>query len=234
MSSPSDASTSELSQSLNLPPDLFLTAFSHPSWTDTHLDSYERLEFLGDAVLGAVATRLIYDAYPQLPEGDMSAIKSIIVSRDVCEVIAREQGLDTELQRQADVVGENSLGSQLTESRNVLAALVESVIGAVFLHGGFDAANSLVSSWFLPHLDSAANNRVNAKSKLQEWAQARGASVTYEKISHDGLPHEPTFTVTVTLTGDIGSLATGTGTSVKAAEQEAASKLLEEVAHDRP
>lgn len=190
-----------------------------------HGEHYERLEFLGDAVLAAAAAEWLYRRYPDLPEGDLSQLKGWLVSRPVLARHARRLGLG-ELLRLG--VGEERSGGRDKDS--LLADALEAVLGAVFLDGGFEAARRAVERLLV---EAAAERpgdplRADAKTRLQELAQARGWSLPrYRLVGEEGPEHEKTFTVECRLEG--GAAATAAGPSKKAAEQRAAAAVLAEV-----
>ncbi len=219
----------------DLPEDLRQRALTHPAIAASRARSYERLEFLGDAVLGLAMGELLYQRFPDFPEGELSRLRAALVSRRVCREVAREQGLDEAFRAAVLVEADASQAAELVGSPNVLAALVESVIGAVFLGHGYDAAAALVVEWFSGHVSTEQDYRSDFKSELQEWLQAQawaqeqGVSVRYGMIRSDGPDHERTFHVEATVPGtDLAG--SGMGRSRKAAEQAAARALLQVVA----
>lgn len=185
-------------------------------------DHSERLEFLGDAVLGAAAAEWLYRRYADLPEGDLSQLKGWLVSRPVLARHARRLGLG-ELLRLG--VGEERSGGRDKES--LLADAFEAVLGAVFLDGGFAAARRAVEALLL---EAAAERpgdplRADAKTRLQELAQARGWGLPeYRPVGEQGPEHEKTFTVECRL--ETGAAAAASGPSKKIAEQRAAAAVL--------
>jgi ribonuclease-3 len=185
-------------------------------------EHYERLEFLGDAVLGATAAEWLYRCYPELPEGDLSQLKGWLVSGPVLAGHARRLGLGDLLRLG---VGEERSGGRDKDS--LLADALEAVLGAVFLDGGFAAARRAVETLLV---EAAAERpgdplRADAKTRLQELAQARGWSLPeYRLVGEEGPEHEKTFTVECRL--EPGAAATAAGPSKKAAEQRAAAAVL--------
>jgi ribonuclease-3 len=208
-------------------PALLELAVTHPSHAHEKGQGkhYERLEFLGDALLGAAAAEWLYRRYPEQPEGDLSQLKSWLVSKPVLARHARRLGIG-ELLRLG--VGEERSGGRRKAS--LLADAFEAVLGALFLDGGFPAAQRAVQGLLL---EAAAEHggqpvQVDAKTRLQELAQARGWSLPeYRLVGEDGPDHEKTFRVECRL--EQGSAATASGPSKKVAEQLAAGAVLAEV-----
>lgn len=208
-------------------PALLELAVTHPSHAHEKGQGkhYERLEFLGDAVLGAAAAEWLYRRYPEVPEGDLSQLKSWLVSKPVLARYARRLGIG-ELLRLG--VGEERSGGRRKAS--LLADAFEAVLGALFLDGGFPAAQRAVQGLLI---EAAAERggravQVDAKTRLQELAQARGWSLPeYHLVGEEGPDHEKTFRVECRL--EQGSAAVASGRSKKVAEQLAAAAVLAEV-----
>lgn len=208
-------------------PALLELAVTHPSHAHEKGQGkhYERLEFLGDAVLGAAAAEWLYRRYPEVPEGDLSQLKSWLVSKPVLARYARRLGIG-ELLRLG--VGEERSGGRRKAS--LLADAFEAVLGALFLDGGFPAAQRAVQGLLI---EAAAERggqavQVDAKTRLQELAQARGWNLPeYRLVGEEGPDHEKTFRVECRL--EQGSAATASGRSKKIAEQLAAAAVLAEV-----
>ncbi len=208
-------------------PALLELAVTHPSHAHEKGQGkhYERLEFLGDAVLGAAAAEWLYRRYPEVPEGDLSQLKSWLVSKPVLARYARRLGIG-ELLRLG--VGEERSGGRRKAS--LLADAFEAVLGALFLDGGFPAAQRAVQGLLI---EAAAERggqalQVDAKTRLQELAQARGWNLPeYLLVGEEGPDHEKTFRVECRL--EQGSAATASGRSKKIAEQLAAAAVLAEV-----
>ncbi len=200
--------------------DLLRRALTHASTADTRLDSYERLEFLGDAVLGLTTCELIFSRYPDLLEGEMTKIKSIAVSRETCAHIAREMGL-------ADLValGKGMQGAALPTS--LLAGVFEAVIGALYLDAGPEAARAFIAPRIEPFIERAYRNghQQNFKSLLQQHAQqAANEPPRYLILDEKGPDHAKCFKVCVELAGRRFDPAWGP--SKKQAEQIAARHAL--------
>jgi ribonuclease-3 len=200
--------------------DLAVTHRSHAHESAAPDDSYERLEFLGDAVLGMVAAEWLYRRHPDLPEGELSRRKSDLVSRPVLARHARRLALGGRLRLG---VGEERSGGR--EKESLLADVLEAVYGAVFLDGGLPAARKLIHGHFEAAEAEAGERPFDAKTRLQELAQARGwALPVYRLVEESGPDHDKTFVVECLLEGD--RAGGGTGRSKKLAEQAAAAEAL--------
>jgi ribonuclease-3 len=198
--------------------------FTHSSWAPDRTLSYERLEFLGDSVLELAIARALYDAHPDFSEGRLAKIRSHVVSRQSCAVVARELDLGQRLQeRGAKELPDDELG-RLVRNRNVLAALLEAALGALFLEHGFEKIEKAVVDAFAGRIDYALTSFVDHKTELQEALARAGRSVKYEIVELEGPPHERRFTCVALIDGE--QLGIGSGPSKKAAEQEAAQQAL--------
>jgi ribonuclease-3 len=211
-------------------PSLFLEALTHPSakgLPDASRDSYERLEFLGDRVLGLVIADLLLSAFPEEPEGFLARRLATLVRR---ETLA-EVGLELELGSFVRLAkGEQDSG----EARNpaILADACEALIAALYLDGGLPAAHSFIARYWSGRLAAEPEPPKDAKTRLQEWAQGRGLALpAYRETSREGPPHEPLFSVEVRVEGLPPE--SGAGRSKRIAEQEAASRLLERIEEAR-
>jgi ribonuclease III len=207
-----------------LPDDLRRQALTHASWTDRRSESYGRLAFLGDSVLGlAVTTHL----YPRLDSerygaGRLTKIRAQAVSGPACRAVAERLGVP----EWADgVAPEGGAGGASVTTERVLASITEALIGACYLHHGFAATEKAVVEAFAPEIEHALDNPVDFKSTLQERLAQRGEVVTYEVTAEEGPPHERTFAV-VAKVGE-RPVGTGSGRSKKHAEQAAARGALE-------
>jgi ribonuclease-3 len=198
--------------------------FTHSSWAPDRTLSYERLEFLGDSVLELAIARALYDSHPDFSEGRLAKIRSHVVSRQSCAVVARELDLGQRLQeRGASELPDDELG-RLVRNRNVLAALLEAALGALFLEHGFEKIEKAVVDAFAGRIDYALTSFVDHKTELQEALARAGRSVKYEIVELEGPPHERRFTCVAMIDGE--QLGIGSGPSKKAAEQEAAKQAL--------
>ncbi len=195
----------------------FLNEQGLPSW-----EGNERLEFLGDAVIGLVVTEALFQHFPEKKEGELSKIKSVVVSRATLSRCAKEIGLSRPLKLG---VGETKSGGQGRHS--ILAAVFESFVGAIYLDQGLEAAKRFI----LKHLDSQMedlgkdNSAQDDKSHLQELIQRRTGQIPrYRVVRSEGPDHNKWFEVEVSLRGM--TLARGEGSSKKSAEQSAAQRAL--------
>lgn len=203
---------------------LLRVALTHASIAENRLASNERLEFLGDAVLGMITCEHIFRRYPDLLEGDMTKIKSAVVSRRTCAVIAAAMGLGELLKLGKGMQARDGLPSSL------LAAVLESVIGAIFLEEGVEA----VSKFLMPHLEpiiaraAESGHQQNFKSVLQQHAQqVMGAGPLYAVLQEQGPDHAKMFEVAVEVAGR--RFPACWGSSKKQAEQQAALTALREL-----
>ncbi|HVM58539.1 MAG TPA: ribonuclease III [Gaiellaceae bacterium] len=214
-----------------LPPARAATAFTHASWASDRTASYERLEFLGDSVLELAIAHAIYSRYPEFSEGRLAKIRSHVVSRASCAVVARELGLGERLALHAAESPPEEL-ERLARNRNVLAALLEAVLGALFLEHGFAAIEEAIVDAFSDRIEYALTSHVDHKTELQEALARTGRQVTYVVLSAEGPPHDRHFTCAAMVDGV--QLGVGSGGSKKAAEQEAAREALERVGVEPP
>lgn len=195
-------------------------AFVHESAAkEQQILSNERMEFLGDAVLGLVVSRWLYATYPDEREGVLAKRKAAIVSDSAIAQTARRVGLGDLLQLGA---GERAHGGQ--ERTSILADAFEAFVAALFLEHGFDAARRFVEREHIANVDHAAAGQADAKTQLQELTQAHMACTPAYNEHAEGPPHQRTFTSVVSVNGE--ALGTGTGPSKKAAQQNAAAQAL--------
>ncbi len=208
-----------------MPDERLENVFTHSSWAPDRASSYERLEFLGDSVLELAVARALYERYPQASEGRLAKIRSHVVSRASCAVVARELGLGKLLaERGADLVPEEELTS-LSRNRNVLAALLEASLAALFLEHGFEPVEEPVVAAFDGRITYALTSHVDHKTELQEELARRGRQVSYSVLDVQGPPHDRVFTCAAMIDGEEAGV--GTGRSKKTAEQAAARQALE-------
>ena len=180
----------------------------------------ERLEFLGDRVLGLVIAELLSEVYPAASEGELARLFNRLVRGGTCADVARTLELGTVL-----VLSESEAGSGGREKETILADACEAVLGAIFLEGGYAKAREVVRTLWAPKLDGAPVGVADAKSALQEWAQGQGLELpSYVEVARQGPDHAPHFTAEVRIKGR--KPARGEGTSKRAAEQAAAATLL--------
>jgi ribonuclease-3 len=200
--------------------------FTHASWTDNRADSYARLAFLGDSVLGLAVTAHLY---PRLEAerygaGRLTKIRAQAVSGASCRAVAERLGVPERLQAHApDGVGQSA--TTLVATERVLASVLEAVIGACFLHAGYERTAEAVVEAFGPEIGEALDHPVDFKSTLQERLAQRGEIVAYAVTAELGPPHDRTFEVAAKVGAE--QVGTGRGRSKKHAEQEAARLALE-------
>lgn len=195
-------------------------ALTHVSAPNANGQSYQRLEFLGDRVLGLAIAEMLFETFPGAPEGEMSRRLAELVRRESCAEIAISWDVGPYLKLGA---GEAHSG----ERRNptILADVCEAIIGGVFLDSGYEAAKDLVQRSFKDLLAAPRRPLRDPKSALQEWAQGRGLPPpTYTVVEQTGPDHAPKFRVMVKVKG--GESEFGLGTSKRIAEQAAARSLL--------
>jgi len=210
-----------------LPPERATTAFTHAAWASDRTESYERLEFLGDSVLELAIAHELYDRYPEFSEGRLAKIRSHVVSRASCAVVARELDLGRRLGRHGGEELQEEEVERLARNRNVLAALLEAVLGALFLEHGFAKIEGAIVDAFAARIDYALTTHVDHKTELQEALARTGRQVAYTVLAAEGPPHERHFTCAAVVDGE--QLGVGEGRSKKAAEQEAAREALEKL-----
>jgi ribonuclease-3 len=198
---------------------LFERALTHSSASRT---SYERLEFLGDRVLGLVIARWLHEAHEDEPEGQLSRRLNALVARETCAEVGRNIGLPAfiKLGKQAREDGAN-------QSDNVVGDVVEALIGALLLDGGMEVAERFIRSAWGPLLEHQGRAPQHPKSALQELAAARDLKApAYEVLARTGAHHAPRFTVKVSVKG-LGE-AEAEGSSKQEAETAAAAELLKQ------
>ncbi|HEX2582422.1 MAG TPA: ribonuclease III [Dongiaceae bacterium] len=202
--------------------DLLRLALTHASVGRSQGD-YQRLEFLGDRVLGLVIADLLYEHYPQENEGAMARRLAALVRMESCAEIARTIRLGDYLILSH---GEAEAGGR--KNNVILGDACEALIGAIYRDGGFAEARRFIERYWRPLLESDARPPQDAKTGLQEWAQGRGLPLpNYRLLGTAGPAHDLTFTIEVSLPGY--GPATAQGKSKRIAEQEAAKKLLSSV-----
>jgi ribonuclease-3 len=197
--------------------------FTHTSWAPDRASSYERLEFLGDSVLELAIARVLYDRFPEASEGRLAKIRAHVVSRQSCAAVAKELDLGVRLVEQAQDVPDAEL-SRISRSRNVLAALLEAAIAAVYLEHGFEKAEPAIVAAFDGRIEYARSGHIDSKTELQEALARSGRQVTYLVLDVEGPAHERRFVCAASIDGI--QVGMGRGSTKKAAEQEAASQAL--------
>jgi ribonuclease III len=200
--------------------------FTHTSWAADRVDSYERLEFLGDSVLSLCITTELYRRFPDFAEGHLARLRAYIVSRATCARVAAKLGLSKMLRDQAGV-GDGGDVTQLQNNQNVLADLTEALIGAVYVTFGYEAVRPAVVEVFDEHIEYAESSYIDHKTELQEYLARSARSVTYKVLGFSGPPHDREFEIEAVVDGE--TLGHGFGSSKKRAEQEAAAEALHEL-----
>ncbi len=209
-----------LSTALGIAPrdaDLYERALTHGSYKGAN---YERLEFLGDRVLGLVIAEWLYERFGEDAEGKLSFRLNMLVSRVSCAAVGRAIDLQSHIK-----LGKQALEDGAFESDNVLGDVVEALIGALFLDHGLDAARAFIRNGWTAMIDGQTIAQRHPKSALQEWAAAHNRRPpAYEIVERSGPDHAPRFRVKVSL-GSAGE-AEAQGTSKQEAETAAAAALL--------
>ena len=198
-------------------PELLEQALTHPSAAPS--TTYERLEFLGDRVLGLVVADMVFRAFPQESEGPLARRFAALVRRETLVRVAESIDLGAHLKVSKAEQGGRASG-------NLLADATEAVIAALFLDGGYEAARRFVERHWRPLLAEQAEPPQDAKTALQEWAQGHGMVLpAYRLLGSEGPPHDPVFEIEVSLPGH--APAQGRGRSRRAAESAAAAALYQ-------
>ncbi|MET0607230.1 MAG: ribonuclease III [Gaiellaceae bacterium] len=211
-----------------MPEELLENVFTHSSWAPDRTSSYERLEFLGDSVLELAVARALYERYPDFTEGRMAKIRSHVVSRASCSVVARELGLGQRLAERGEEIAPAEELERLSRNRNVLAALLEASLAALYLQHGFESIREAVVAAFDGRIQYALTTHVDHKTELQEELARRGLQVVYNVLDVKGPPHDRLFTCAAMIDGK--EVGVGRGRSKKAAEQDAAREALDRLA----
>ncbi len=203
---------------------ILLESLTHASIADNRLNSNERMEFLGDAVLDLIVCEALYLKFPNYLEGDLTKVKSAVVSRRTCAEVSNETGLTDLL-----IIGKGISNRELMPS-SLAAAVYESIVAALYLDGGFDVVKEYVLRTMTPKINDIASNshQQNYKALLQQHAQqALGATPMYELMDEKGPDHSKCFEVCVTVDGR--RFTSAWGPNKKQAEQKAALLALEEL-----
>lgn len=199
---------------------LFERALTHGS---AGKDSYERLEFLGDRVLGLVIARWLFERFPDEPEGKMSRRYNALVARETCAEVGRDWGVPKLVR-----LGKQAREDNAQLSDNVVGDVVEALLGAVLIDGGLEAAERLIRQSWAGFINEQKKAPQHPKSLLQEVAAARGLKApVYELLGQFGRHHAPTFRVKVTVRG--AGETEAEGASKQEAETAAAAALLEKI-----
>ena len=201
-------------------PAAFNQALTHGS---AHAVNYERLEFLGDRILGLLIAEWLYDRFSGEPEGKLSRRFNALVSGETCAEVARSAGVPAHL-----VLGKQARDDGAADSDNVLGDVMEALIGALYLEGGLEEARTLVRRLWADRVDTQASAPKHPKSALQEWAAAnKRKPPEYAMTDRSGPHHALKFTVTVSIKG--AGEASATGGSKQEAETAAAKALLDQL-----
>ncbi len=197
---------------------LYAQALTHGSHAADH---YERLEFLGDRVLGLVIAEWLYTLFPHEKEGQLSRRFNLLVAGGTCAQIARECGVQAHMK-----LGKQARDDGAVESDNVLGDVMEALIGALYLDRGLEPARAMIRRLWESRIDARASAPKHPKSALQEWAASNGRKAPhYEILDRSGPHHALRFTVQVSIRG--AGEARGEGTSKQEAETAAAAAMLE-------
>ncbi len=207
-------------------PSLLVRALTHVSAlpaapAQRRVDSYQRLEFLGDRVLGLAVSDMLYEAYPAAEEGELSRRLADLVRKDTCADVARDWDVGPFLR-----LGEGEAQAGGAGKSAILGDICEAILGAIFLDAGFPAAQDVVRRFFAAKMHKPGRPLRDPKTALQEWAQARGLPTpVYRQVGRSGPDHAPVFSIEVSVNGFEPALAEGT--SKRFAEQASAQNFLE-------
>ena len=226
MAADSESAVAALSSLIGeLPAELREQALTHSSWTERRVDSFERLAFLGDSVLGLSVATDLSERFEAIAAGGLTKIHNQAVSGVSCAVVGRELGVPEMLRaNEPDDVTAAIPAEILLDGERPLPEATEALIGACYLAFGFEPTAEAVAAAFEPRIEHAAETRIDFKSALQELLARRGARVSYEVVAATGPPHRRVFEVAAIV--DSERIGEGTGRSKKAAEQVAAEQAL--------
>ncbi len=209
-----------------LPLTLRRQALTHSSWVDHRADSYGRLAFLGDSVLGLAIAENLFSAYPRADIGRLTKMHGQAVSGRACAEVAIELGVPALLEEAAPGTVEGGIEvASLLASERALASVCEAVIGACYLHHGFEVTAEATVAAFAHEIEIASERLLDFKSALQERLARDGTRVRYEVTAESGPPHDRVFAVSASANGAV--IGEGSGRSKKAAEQAAAEQAME-------
>ena len=198
-------------------------ALTHASARKSSKVNNERLEFLGDRVLGLVVAEELLRINPNSTEGQIATYYNSLVKKETCAAIAKDIGLENLL-----TIGKSVTRTNDRKKEKILGNAMEALIGAIFLDGGFRSAKELVLKVWRKHIDTVRDIEAHAKTALQEYLQSRGEKPpTYRQISRTGPDHDPDFVVEVSLVS--GLKAVGSGSTKRMAETKAAEQVLEKI-----
>lgn len=206
--------------------ELFEKALTHPSYTQEHdkgyLNSYERLEFLGDSVLKVLSSDILFEMYPEYTEGKLSKIRSVIVSDATLAKIFKSYNLETLL-----IIAKHEK-NKLKNNDMICACAFEAILGAYYLEGKLKSLRRFLKKVLLPYIKDAEENYVNfnAKALLQEYTQGINKQLpVYKLVNESGPAHKKVFVVEVSYNGEVCGI--GEGKTKKEAEQNSATKACE-------
>ena len=208
---------------------LISEAITHSSFAEKRVNSYERLEFLGDSILGFAVCEYLFHRFPNWLEGDLTKVKSNVVSRQTCTRIGLELGIDRIL-----VVGKG-VGTLGRVPSSLVANAFESIVGAIYLDGGIEAVREFLMPLIVRHVDEAVAGRleINYKSELQQYSQKRfSVPPNYRVVDDRGPDHEKEFLIEAVVHKQ--SYAPAWGSNKKEAEQRAAANALAELEGNEP
>jgi ribonuclease III len=212
----------------DLPEDLRRQALTHSSWTERRVESFERLAFLGDSVLGLSVAGALYERLPEVAAGGLTKIHNQAVSGVSCAAVGRLLGVPEMLRaNEPDDVTAAIPAEVLLDGERPLPEATEALIGACHIAFGFERASAAVAAAFEPRIELASETRIDFKSALQELLARRGARVRYEVTDATGPAHRRVFEVVAVV--DDERVGAGEGRSKKAAEQVAAEEALREL-----
>ncbi len=212
----------------DLPEPLRRQALTHSSWTERRVDSFERLAFLGDSVLGLSVAGTLYESFPDIAAGGLTKIHNQAVSGVSCAAVGRLLGVPEMLRaNEPEDVTAAIPAEVLLDGERPLPEATEALIGACHIAFGFESTAAAVAAAFAPRIELASETRIDFKSALQELLARRGARVSYEVTAATGPPHRRTFEVAAIVESE--QVGAGEGRSKKAAEQVAAEQALREL-----
>lgn len=210
-------------------PDYLYEAITHASVANSRLLSYERLEFLGDSILGFTVCEYLFNTYPNWLEGELTQIKSNVVSRDACAEIGQELNIESCL-----VVGKG-VGSRGKVPKSLLANAFESIVAAIYLDGGMDVVKNFLLPLVIPKVEESVNGEYfsNYKAELQQYAQKRyGLPPVYDLVDSRGPDHEKWFKISARVNKK--TFEPSWGKNKKQAEQRAAANALASINGEEP
>ncbi len=209
--------------------ELLETCLTHASVSKTRLTSNERLEFLGDAILGAIVCEALFHRFPQAPEGELTRMKSSLVSRNTCAEITKNLGLDRCL-----LLGKG-LSIHHEVPLSILAGVIEALVAGVYFDGGMEACRRMVERTFVSRTEESPefNRAKNFKSQLQQLSQKTfGETPIYQVLDEKGPDHSKCFQISAVIGSQ--TFPSAWGASKKEAEQRAASNAIVEIQGEKP